>query len=253
MADRKNLRSNLGHGVGSAVSNTDQTLYHDLGDGTFDEAVGAHLYYWTGSAWAKFTGTLGGGAVTIVDGGDVTQGAVGDAAWSGSGNGTVVAILKAIYARLRGGQATMANSLPVVLASDQSSIPVAATLAAGTNLFGQVAASDETTTIYSGTTALTPKFASIGLSATGTVVAAVGGKKIRVLSYVLVSNGTVNVKWQSHVIPTDKSGLLYLVANTGASVGYSPVGHFETISGEALDLNLSASVAVGGHLTYIEV
>jgi hypothetical protein len=103
--------------------------------------------------------------------------------------------------------------------------------------------------------AVTPKFAKIAVSSSGVniVVAAVTSKKIRVLSYVLVANAAVNVKWQSHTTPTDLTGLDYLAANTGVSSGYSPVGHFESLSGESLDLNLSGAVAVGGHLTYIEV
>jgi hypothetical protein len=67
-----------------------------------------------------------------------------------------------------------------------------------------------------------------------------------------VSNGTVNAKFQSST-GGDITGLLYLVANTGASSGYSPTGHFETVSGEALELNLSGAIAVGGHLSYVEV
>jgi hypothetical protein len=97
------------------------------------------------------------------------------------------------------------------------------------------------------------KYAVISTSATASVVAAVAGKKIRVLGYVLSAAGTVNVKWQSHVTPTNLSGLLYMVANTAISSTPSPLGLFETVAGEALDLNLSASVAVGGHVTYIEV
>jgi hypothetical protein len=42
----------------------------------------------------------GGGAVTVANGADVTQGAIADAAWTGSGNATVVAALKGIYAAL---------------------------------------------------------------------------------------------------------------------------------------------------------
>lgn len=97
------------------------------------------------------------------------------------------------------------------------------------------------------------KFAPIVASASGVtnLVAAVATKKIRVMSYVLISNGAVNVKFQTHVTPTDLSGLLYLVANTGASAS-SPYGLFQSVSGEALDLNLSGAVAVGGHLSYIE-
>jgi hypothetical protein len=55
-------------------------------------------------------------------------------------------------------------------------------------------------------TAGTPKFATLQLSATGEVVAAVSGKKIRVLAARLSAAGTVNTKWQS--ASTDKTGLL---------------------------------------------
>lgn len=112
-----------------------------------------------------------------------------------------------------------------------------------------------TDAIYNGSTSLTPKFAPITASSSGatTVVNAVTSKKIRVLQYVVVANAAVNVKFQSHTTPTDKTGLLYLAANGGVSSPYSPVGLFETIAGEALDINLSGSVSVGGHLTYLEV
>lgn len=42
------------------------------------------------------SGGGGGGAVTIADGADVAEGSTGDAAWSGSGSGTVVSVLKKI-------------------------------------------------------------------------------------------------------------------------------------------------------------
>lgn len=97
------------------------------------------------------------------------------------------------------------------------------------------------------------KFAKITAASSGAneIVAAVTGKKIVVLSYHLSSAGTVNAKWQS--ASTDISGLLYTVANIGVPVAFSPVGHFATASGEALNLNLSGAVAVGGHLVYVEV
>ena len=46
------------------------------------------------------SGGGGGGAVTVADGADVAQGAKADAAWSGSGDGTLIAISKAEYAKL---------------------------------------------------------------------------------------------------------------------------------------------------------
>lgn len=102
-------------------------------------------------------------------------------------------------------------------------------------------------------TVLTPKFATIVASASGAtvIVAANATKKIRVLSYDLVANGAVNVKWQS--ASTDKTGLLYFAANGGISTSFSPVGHFETAANEALNINLSAAIAVGGQLVYVEV
>lgn len=124
-----------------------------------------------------------------------------------------------------------------------------------TKLSGPMPSSDETSTVYSGTTALTPKFAAIAASSSGnnTLVAAVASKKIRVLSFTLVGSGTVNAKFQSGAGGTDLTGLFYMTAYSGASVTYSPVGHFETASNTLLNLNLSAATAVGGHLTYIEV
>jgi len=128
-------------------------------------------------------------------------------------------------------------------------------LPAGTNLLGQISGSDETGTIYSGTTALTPKFATFSTSSSGatTVVALVGGKRIRVLRWRVTSNGTTNVKWQSHVTPTDISGLSYCTQFKDCGGGYCPVGHFQTVSGEALDINNSAAIAISGEVTYIEV
>jgi hypothetical protein len=129
------------------------------------------------------------------------------------------------------------------------------TIGAGTALLGQVAASSETSTVYNGTTALTPKFAVISASGNGnnTIVGAVALKKIRVLTWNLMSSGSVNAKWQSAAGGTDKTGLYYLIANTGISVPFAPTGQFETVAGELLNLNLSAGVAVGGSLVYVEV
>ncbi len=106
-----------------------------------------------------------------------------------------------------------------------------------------------------GGTVVTPKFAAIGASSSGnnTIVAAVTSKKIRVLAAQLVANGSVNVKWQSGASGTDLTGLAYLVVNTGYVLPFNPAGWFETGSATLLNLNLSAAVAVGGSITYIEV
>ncbi len=126
-------------------------------------------------------------------------------------------------------------------------------LPAGTNLLGAMSASNETATVYNGTTALTPKFAPISASSSGdnSVVSAVVGKKIRVLRWSVSGSGTVNIKWRNGT--TDVTGLYYLVANATVGGAYCPVGHFETSSNAALQINLSGATAVGGVLTYIEV
>lgn len=104
------------------------------------------------------------------------------------------------------------------------------------------------------------KSAAIACSSSGSnqIVAAVSGKSIAVLGYVLVANGAVNAKWQS--ASTDKTGLLYLAANGGAVAPVIPLSKlgagtcwFSTAAGEALNLNLSGAVAVGGHVLYREV
>lgn len=113
-----------------------------------------------------------------------------------------------------------------------------------------------TNSIMNGTTALTPKFATIAASTSGnnTLVAAVTSKKIRVLAYNFIGNGAVNAKFQSGASGTDVTGLKYMpAAGAGLVAPFNPVGWFETASGVLLNLNLSTGVAVGGELVYVEV
>lgn len=103
------------------------------------------------------------------------------------------------------------------------------------------------------------KTAAIAASASGNteIVAAVAGKRIRVVAGVLSFGGTVNAKWRS--ASTDLTGLYYGILGAQVPYDYAPegmsgqLGHFETATGEALNLNLSDAVAVGGHVVYVEV
>lgn len=106
-----------------------------------------------------------------------------------------------------------------------------------------------------GTTALTPKFAAIAASSSGnnTLIAAVTGKKIRVLAYNIIANAAVNAKFQSAAGGTDLTGLKYFSANGGICAPFNPLGWFETASAALLNLSLSGAVAVGGELVYVEV
>jgi hypothetical protein len=88
------------------------------------------------------------------------------------------------------------------------------------------------------------------------VVAAVPGYAIRVIGYVLDFLGTVNAQWKSDVGggAVALSGLLSGVSASAPvvapAVAANARGWFQTASGKALNLNLSAAVAVGGHLLY---
>lgn len=100
---------------------------------------------------------------------------------------------------------------------------------------------------------LTVKFAVVNASSSGdnTIVSAVGGKKIRVLSLVLVASAATTVEWQSATAGS-LSGGMQLAANGGYSMS-SDYGLFETTAGEALQLNLSAANSIDGHISYCEV
>lgn len=166
------------------------------------------------------------------------------------------------------GQQTMANSVPVVIASNQSTLPVQA--AASTNNIGDVdvltqparAATTDTITaklatdtIQNGTTALTPKFAIIDHATSGdnTILAAVTSKKIRVISLFLIAAGAVNVRFESGTGGTALTGQMNLSANGGFVLPFNPVGWFETASNTLLNMELSGATSVDGCLQYVEV
>lgn len=151
-------------------------------------------------------------------------------------------------AKIVGAAPALSNALPVELSDGSNAVGTSSNPL-------RVSASEETSTVYNGLTALTPLFATIVASSSGVtnIIALVSAKRIRVLALQLVANAAVNVKWQSHVTPTDLTGLAYLAANGGYVLPFNPLGWFQTVAGEALDINLSTAVAVGGSLTYVTV
>lgn len=90
--------------------------YVDLGGGVYAQA-----FVPVDASGAVITGGAGGGggAVTIADNADVAQGQKSDATADFSAPATLVTLLAAIWARLRGGQQLAAASLPVVLPATQ--------------------------------------------------------------------------------------------------------------------------------------
>lgn len=98
---------------------------------------------------------------------------------------------------------------------------------------------------------------AIAASASGdnTIVAAQGtGWGIRVIAFILSFSAAVNAKWKSGSA-TDLTGLYY-----GLSTAPTPIicddlstqtrGNFTTNPNEALVLNLSGAVPVGGHVVW---
>jgi hypothetical protein len=99
------------------------------------------------------------------------------------------------------------------------------------------------------------KRAKIDVASSGdnSIVSAVAGKKIRVISLFYLASGTVTAMWYSAAAGTALTGGLQHTAATGVVLNQNEDGWFETVAGEALVLNLSAAISVDGFLSYIEV
>lgn len=99
-------------------------------------------------------------------------------------------------------------------------------------------------------TAVAIKSAVISTNTSGdtALVAAVSGKKIRVLSYAFNVAGTVQAYFKRG--NTALTGAMTFQAREGVAINGGPYGLFETNANEALNLNLSAEVYAYGHVTY---
>lgn len=99
-----------------------------------------------------------------------------------------------------------------------------------------------------------PQYAAIAASSSGdnTVVAAVSGKKIRVMNYHFTAAAAVTVRFEDGAGGTALTGQMEVAAN-GNVDSQSQLGLFETSAGNLLNLELSSAVSVAGHLTYMEV
>ena len=101
-----------------------------------------------------------------------------------------------------------------------------------------------------------PQYAVIAAASAGdnTLVAAVTGKKIRVLAAFLVASGGANtVRFESGAAGTALTGLMDLGADGQLVLPLNGFGWFESASAVLLNLELSAATAVAGALVYQEV
>jgi len=200
----------------------------------------ANFVWNTGTlSWDKMTqpggGGGGGGAVTIADGADIVEGTLADAAVitdaAGTVSGKLRGLVKWAYERMPTslGQKAMAASFPVVIASDQSAVPVSGSLGRSWDLNF---AADQVD--VSGST--------IGAVVTGTVTIIDGGGSITIDGAVSVSNFPA-------VQPINDNGGSLTVDGTVAISGTVPVSIAATVTVDepVVDLvgNAPATASVG--------
>lgn len=102
-----------------------------------------------------------------------------------------------------------------------------------------------------GTQAAQYAFANVASSATASsIVAAVAGKKTRVLSLAFVCGATAtNATFNSAGVAI--SALFANAANGGAILPHNPLGWFETVAGEALTLTTGTGSTTGVQVVYV--
>jgi len=113
----------------------------------------------------------------------------------------------------------------------------------------------DTNRVYDGTTSTVMKYKNIVIGGSGNtlLVNAVSGKRIRLISMVLISNGTGTVYVQNDsTSATNLIGPMFLAANVGFVLPFHQNGWCQT--GTSILLNLSSSTinSMGGCLTYLE-
>jgi len=99
------------------------------------------------------------------------------------------------------------------------------------------------------------KFAVITSAGAGDVeaVAAVAGKKIRVLAYYIRQSAAGTVRFESGAAGTALSGVMVTTtADLVVQGNYCPMGLLETAAGASLSIE-AGTAAVMGHLTYQEI
>jgi len=84
------------------------------------------------------------------------------------------------------------------------------------------------------------------------IVAAVSGKSIVVLSYVLTGTADGTGIWES--ASTDLTGAMHFQEDGGCQIvaPHNPKGWLATTAGEALNIT-SSGIAINGHVNYVEV
>jgi hypothetical protein len=90
-------------------------------------------------------------------------------------------------------------------------------------------------------------FKTASTAATHEVVAAVSGKKIRVVGFFVTAAAALNVQFKSA-----GTSICANLAISGVAQGYCPHGWFETAAGEALNMTLDTGTATSAQVVYVE-
>jgi|TARA_R100000963_G_C4616815_1_gene85508 hypothetical protein len=99
------------------------------------------------------------------------------------------------------------------------------------------------------------KRAAIDAASSGnnTLVAAVTGKKIRVLALTVTMTGTaVTIRFEDGAGGTALTGQMQPTQGQTVTLPFNPVGWFETSAATLLNLELGGAQSVDGVLVYIE-
>lgn len=97
------------------------------------------------------------------------------------------------------------------------------------------------------------KFAAVTFSAGADLVAAVAGKRIRLLSLFITAEtaaGTITLNSVLGETTTGLTGAMRVAANGQISLPFSPVGHVQTVVGGKLSVAHSSAGACAGCLVY---
>ena len=90
-------------------------------------------------------------------------------------------------------------------------------------------------------------------SGNNTLVAAVTGKKIRVLAFAITMTGTaVTIRFEDGAGGTALTGQMQPTQGQTVTLPFNPVGWFETSAATLLNLELGGAQSVDGVLVYIE-
>lgn len=99
----------------------------------------------------------------------------------------------------------------------------------------------------------TPLYAKIDAASSGdnTIVAGVAGKVITVLAGSLTMTGTaVTIRFESAAGGTALTGQMTPTQGSTIPMPFCPVGHFQTVAGELLNLELGGAQSVDGWIVY---